>query len=176
MSSIALVFMFALGLAVAASVRVANAVGRRDPVGIRYAGWVAVGLAVLMLTVFALLFTSIPESLAMIYTTEAEVITVAAAAIAMSAFMLIPDGVQAVLMGSLRGMADVWWATLLFFIAFWLVMIPAGYIIGVSLGGGAVGLIQAILLGCVTAAVLLALRFHKVSKRWQDSDTTTERQ
>jgi MATE family multidrug resistance protein len=54
----------------------------------------------------------------------------------------------------------------LFFVAFWLVMIPAGYILGVIWGGGAVGLVQAIMLGCITAAVLLALRFHRVSKRW----------
>jgi MATE family multidrug resistance protein len=166
MSSIALVFMFALGLAVAASVRVANAVGRRDASGIRYAGWVAAGLAAVMLSVFALLFASFPAAVASIYTTEPEVKVVAVAAIAMSAFMLIPDGLQAVLMGSLRGMADVWPATLLFFVAFWLVMIPAGYLLGVSWGGGAVGLVQAIMLGCITAAVLLALRFHRVSKRW----------
>jgi MATE family multidrug resistance protein len=166
MSSIALVFMFALGLAVAASVRVANAVGRLDASGIRYAGWVAAALAAVMLSVFALLFASFPGQVAAIYTSEPEVAAVAAAAIAMSAFMLIPDGMQAVLMGSLRGMAEVWPATLLFFIAFWLVMIPAGYFLGVSRGGGAVGLIQAIMLGCFTAAVLLALRFHYVSKRW----------
>ena len=165
MSSIALVFMFALGFSVAASVRVANAIGRHDGPGIRYAGWVAVGLASIVLASFAAMFMSIPELLAAVYTNEPEVALVAAAALAMSALMLIPDGMQAVLMGALRGMSDVWPAALMFFISFWLVMLPAGYILGVSRGGGAIGLVQAILLGCVTAVILLAVRFHIVSKR-----------
>ena len=99
------------------------------------------------------------------YTSDAEVIVVATAAIALSALVLIPDGYQAVLMGALRGMADVWPATLLFFIAFWLVMMPAGYLFGVRWGGGAEGLVLAMLVGCMTAALLLTLRFIQVSQR-----------
>lgn len=173
MSSIALVFMFALGFSVAASVRVANAVGRRDSAGIRYAGWVAVFLAMLVLAVFAILFISFPEFLAKIYTTDQEVLMAASAALLMSAFLLVPDGMQAVLMGALRGMADVWPATVMFFISFWLVMIPAGYVLGVLWNGGALGLVQAIILGCVTAVILLAIRFHIASKRYVAASTKT---
>ena len=165
MSLIALVFMFALGFSIAASVRVGNAVGRQDVQGIRYAGWVAAGLAIIVLGFWGGLFASIPDLLTVFYTQETEVAVVAVAAITMGALVLVPDGLQAVLMGALRGVADVWPATILYLIAFWLVMVPLAYLLGVYWQGGAVGLVQGIALGCVVAAILLALRFHWVSVR-----------
>jgi len=81
-----------------------------------------------------------------------------------AAFVLVPDGVQGVLMGALRGAADVWPATLLYFIAFWLVMIPSGYYLGVVRGGGAPALMTAVLIGTSVAVVLLAIRFRKITK------------
>jgi MATE family multidrug resistance protein len=165
MTLIALVFMCALGFATAASVRVGNAVGRRDPRGIRMAGWTAAGLAGCILTACGLVFLGIPQWLASIYTSDPAVLAVASSALALSAIVLIPDGLQAVLMGSLRGIADVWPASAMFFVAFWLVMMPLGYYLGVIQNGGAQGLVTAIFAGCVTAAVLLSIRFHIVSGR-----------
>ena len=165
MSLIALVFMFALGFSIAASVRVGNAVGRQDARGVRYAGWVAASLAIVVLALWGGVFATIPELLTVLYTQETDVAVLAAAAIAMSALVLVPDGLQAVLMGALRGVADVWPATVLYFISFWLVMVPLSYLLGVYWQGGAVGLVQGIALGCVVAAILLAGRFHWVSAR-----------
>ena len=165
MTLIALVFMCALGFSTAASVRVGNAVGRRDPRGVRLAGWTAVGLVIIVLSACGLAFISVPEWLVSIYSNDPEVLAVAGSALAIAAIILIPDGVQAVLMGSLRGIADVWPASAMFFIAFWLVMIPLGYLLGVVWGGGAHGLVKAIFAGCITAAVLLAMRFQVVSAR-----------
>ena len=165
MTLIALVFMCALGFSTAASVRVGNAVGRRDQAGVRMAGWTAAGLAVLVLSLGSILFYSAPAGLVAVYSYDPEVLAVAGSALALAALVLIPDGFQAVLMGALRGVADVWPATLMFFVAFWLVMIPLGYLLGVAWGGGAPGLVKAIFAGCVTAAGLLAIRFQKVSGR-----------
>ena len=162
---VALMFMCALGFSTAASVRVGNAVGRRDQAGVRMAGWTAAGLVVVVLSLGSVLFSSVPESLATVYSSDPQVLAVAGSALVLAALVLIPDGLQAVLMGALRGVADVWPATLMFFIAFWLVMIPLGYLLGVAWGGGAPGLVKAIFAGCVTAAGLLAIRFHIVSKR-----------
>src|SRR5262249_15795399 len=45
------VFMLALGLETGTSVRVANAVGRNDQTGLRFAGWVGAGLNIALLAV-----------------------------------------------------------------------------------------------------------------------------
>jgi Na+-driven multidrug efflux pump len=44
-------------------------------------------------------------------------------------------------------------------------MVPAGYLLGVRLGGGAPALVVAIFLGTVCASVLLGLRFRSVCRR-----------
>ncbi|MDX1606478.1 MAG: MATE family efflux transporter [Candidatus Competibacterales bacterium] len=165
MTLIALVFMCAQGFTTAASIRVGNAVGRGDQGGIRTAGWTAVGLSVGMLALFSLLFATYPQALTALYTDDPRVTAVTVAALLVVAWVLVPDGLQAVFNGALRGVGDVWPATGLFLIAFWGVMIPAGYWLGVARGAGAVGLVQAILLGTTVAACCLALRFQIVSRR-----------
>jgi len=82
-----------------------------------------------------------------------------------AALVLVPDGTQAVLMGALRGVADVWPAAGLYLVSFWIVMVPCGYYLGVVRGGGAPALMQSILIGCVLASLLLGWRFHVVSRR-----------
>ncbi len=165
MNLVALAFMCAIGFATAASVRVGNAVGRRDPGGVRRAGWVALGLAVATLAAFGLVFRSIPDALVGVYTSEPAVIAVAIPAVVVAGLILVLDGGQAVLMGALRGAADVWPATALYFAAFWLLMVPTGYLLGVVREGGAPALMAAVGVGCGAAVVALALRFHVVSRR-----------
>ena len=165
MNLLALAFMGAIGLATAASVRVGNAVGRGDSIGVRWAGWVAVGVAGVYLAGFAMLFLLAPAWLAGLYTTDAAVLAIAVPTLLVSAAAAVPDGVQGVLMGSLRGASDVWPATALYMVAFWMVMVPLGYWLGVSREMGAVGLMLSIFAASVAAAVLLGWRFQIVSGR-----------
>ena len=44
-------------------------------------------------------------------------------------------------------------------------MVPCGYYLGVTLGGGAPALMQAIIIGTVLASLLLGWRFNRVSQR-----------
>ena len=165
MNLVALVFMCAIGFGTAASVRVGNAVGRRHREGVRRAGWVAVALAGLVLAGFGVIFFNVPQHLAAVYTSDPEVAAVAIPAIGVAALVLVVDGTQGVLIGALRGAADVWPAVLLYFLSFWLLMAPLGYLLGVSWRGGAPALMAATGIGCLAAAVLLAARFHVVSRR-----------
>ena len=164
MNLVATAFMGAIGFATAASVRVGNAVGRQDAFGTRAAGWIAAGAAAAVLTVLGIAFFAFPGALTAIYASDPGITAVAVPTLLVASLVLVPDGVQAVLMGALRGIADVWPATVLYFVSFWLVMVPCGYYLGVR-GGGAPALMQAILIGCVLASLLLGWRFHAVSRR-----------
>ena len=164
MNLVATVFMGAIGFATAASVRVANAVGRQDAHGARAAGWVAVGAAAAVMVVLGIIFLTIPGLLSAIYASDPRITAVAIPTLFVAAFVLLPDGVQAVLMGALRGTADVWPATALYLISFWGVMVPCGYYLGVTRGGGAPALMEGILIGCLLASALMGWRFHVVSK------------
>ena len=165
MNLLALTFMGAIGLATAASVRVGNAVGRGDPAGVRWAGWAAVGVAAVYLAGGAGVFLLAPAWLTALYTADTAVLAIAVPVMAMCAIAAIPDGVQAVLMGALRGASDVWPATALYVVAFWIVMVPLGYWLAVPRGMGAYGLMVAVAAGATLAAVLLGWRFRVVSAR-----------
>jgi MATE family multidrug resistance protein len=165
MNLVATVFMGAIGFATAASVRVGNAVGRKDARGTRAAGWVAVGATLVIMMFLGAIFLAFPHGLAAIYVSDARLSAVVVPTIVIAAFALLPDGVQAVLMGALRGTADVWPATALYLVSFWLVMVPCGYYLGIVRSGGAPALMQAIIIGTALASVLLGWRFHVVSRR-----------
>ena len=165
MNLLTLAFMGAIGLSTAASVRVGNAVGRGDLAGVRWAGWVAVGVAAVYLAAIAVLFSLVPAGLAALYTADVAVLAIAAPTMVVCAIAAIPDGVQAVLMGALRGASDVWPATLLYVFSFWIVMVPLGYWLAVHQTMGAVGLMMAVIAGASVAAVLLGWRFRLVSAR-----------
>ncbi len=165
MNLVALAFMCAIGFSTAASIRVANANGRRDRLALARAGWVAVMLAAVTMGVIGVGFYGLAPQLASIYTGDPALIDLAAPVIALAALVLLPDGAQGVLVGALRGTADVWPAALRYLLSFWGLMVPLGYTLGVVQGLGAIGLMWAMIAGCVAAAAFLAQRFWLVSRR-----------
>lgn len=162
---LALIYMLTIGLATATAVRVANAVGRQDPVGMGRAGWVGTGLVVALMLVVALLILLGRGGIASLYTSDAAVRSVALAALAIAAWMVIVDGAQGVLMGALRGAADVVVPTAMYFVSFWGLTVPLAYWLGVSAGHGVEGLMWAAFAGLAAATLLLGLRFHGLTGR-----------
>ena len=65
----------------------------------------------------------------------------------------------------MRGAADIWAALLIQFVSFWLICIPACYVLGHALGFRIRGLLWALFLGLVIATLLLIARFRVLSAR-----------
>jgi len=161
----AFVFMLALGLQTATSVRVANAVGRNDQRGIRAAGWVGVGLTAVILGATGLAIWLGRHGLADLFTANPAVQATLISTLAIVAWVGVVDGLQAVLIGATRGVADTTVPTLLQGISFWVIMVPLNYLLGVHLGFGVEGLFYGIGVSLVAASLFLAIRFHLVTKR-----------
>lgn len=160
-----LIFMVGLGIMVAASVRVGNAVGRRDRYGMALAGWTGLGLVLCTMVVISVLLNSNLEWVAGIYSSDTAVLTVAISSLAIIAFIILVDGAQAVMLGALRGAGDVLFPTLFHLISFWVVAVPLAWFLGLHQEMGVRGLFLGMSAGLITAAVLLSLRFHIVSRR-----------
>jgi len=158
-------FMLSLGLATAAAVRVGNAVGRSDRPGVARAGWVAVAMVFGLMLAIGLAIHFLRGEIAAIYTRDAAVTAVALPVLAVLSFLVIFDGVQGVLMGALRGAADVILPTASFAIAFWGCAVPLCYFLGYRLGVGPLGLAWGLVAGLIVADILLGLRFAIVSRR-----------
>jgi MATE family multidrug resistance protein len=161
----ALVYMLALGLSTATAIRVANAVGAGDPIGLRRAGWVGTGLvAALMLTVGLATWWG-REAIALAYTQDPAVVPLAVAALAIAALITLLDGTQGVLIGALRGASDALVPTLIYGLSFWFISLPIAWWFGVRLGQGVPALMWSLFAGLAMATLLLAWRFHGLSTR-----------
>ena len=162
---IGLVFMCAIGTAAASMVRVGNAVGRRNAADVARAGWAGVFFIVCVMACFAGPFLGLDTVLATLYTDDPAVIPAAASLIAICGVILVFDGIQAVLMGALRGVADVWVPPGLQLVSWWCVSVPLGYALAFAFGVGVDGLMWGILAGALTASGLLSLRFLAIARR-----------
>jgi MATE family multidrug resistance protein len=158
-------FMVPLGLSMAITVRVGQAVGRKDIGDARRSGLVGTGLAVGFMSLTALLMATCPHLIAAIYTNNREVHEMAVKLLIMAAIFQIFDGAQISGAAALRGLKDTtipMWITL---VAYWGLGFPLAVILGLVLGGGPQGLWIGLTAGLVVAAVLLNARFLLLTRR-----------
>jgi multidrug resistance protein, MATE family len=161
----AFVFMLALGLQTATSVRVANAVGRNDQIGLRLAGWVGAGLNVGLLAVVGVVIWFTREAIASVFTSNPVVHAPLVSALGLVAVISIADGLQAVLIGATRGVADTVVPTVLQGVSFWAIMVPLSYYLSITAGFGINGLFYGIGISVLAASLLLAGRFALLTRR-----------
>jgi len=162
---IGLAFMCAIGTSSATTVRVGNAIGRGNAIDVSRAGWAGVLIIIVIMLCIMGPYMGLGHALASIYSDDPAVIPVAAGLIAITGLVLVFDGVQAVLMGCLRGSADVWFPSALQLLAWWGLSVPIGWALAFPGGAGANGLMWAVLVGAFAAAVSLGVRFRTISRR-----------
>ncbi|MGB3780219.1 MAG: MATE family efflux transporter [Tunicatimonas sp.] len=165
-------YMVATGLAAAATVRVGNQLGRRDMPNLRRVGNSALLMSTVLMGTSAGIFLLLNDTLPTLYVSEVPVIDLAASLLVIAAFFQVSDGVQAVALGILRGMADVKIPTLITLIAYWGVGLPVAYGLAFPLGWGAPGIWVGLLISLTLAAVFLVLRFRRLSTQRVPSGTT----
>lgn len=156
-------FMFPLGLSSATSVRVSKALGagRRDTLRAIGFGAFAAGFAIM--ACFGVLFGFGGTLIARAFTSEPEVVALAAHLLIVAGLFQLFDGAQVVGAGALRGLSDVKIPTLITFLAYWVLALPGGYALAHFAGLGGVGVWAGLALGLAFAALLLGWRFHRLT-------------
>lgn len=157
-------FMAVLGISVAGSIRVGNAVGKKDIGETRRAGFTASLLGASIMLISGIIFILFRNFLPTLYVNDEVVISYASSLLIIAALFQISDGTQAVGIGILRGLTDVKIPTAITFIAYWIVGLPVGYLLGFTFNLGVQGVWIGLLLGLTTSAILLTLRFNSRSK------------
>jgi len=165
MNILSVVFMCAIGLAIATAVQVGHAVGRGDAAGIRLAGWGGLAVVLVAMSLLGLGLATFGERIAGIYTVDPQVVARARAALSVAAVFLLFAGGQAVLMAASRGLGDIKVPLLVQGISFWLVGVPAADLIGRQMGLGPTGLMLGLLTGVILSSVCLFWRFGAISRR-----------
>jgi MATE family multidrug resistance protein len=167
-------FMVAMGLSVAAMVRVGNQKGLRNFMELRR---IAISIFILGLGlafVFAIFFFTFHKLLPRIYvdmndatnfSDNKEVVLIAAQLLIASAIFQLSDSAQVIILGALRGLQDVRIPTLITFVAYWLIGFPVSYFLGKKEVYGSIGIWIGLLLGLTSAAIMLYIRFNYLTKR-----------
>ena len=161
----AMMFMVPVGLSLAATVRVGNAMGRKDFVSARRCGWVAVCLAMGFMGVSAIVLMLFNHFIASLYTNDVQVIEFASGLLILAAVFQVSDGLQVSTAGALRGMKDTKIPMLLNLLGYWVIGFPMAYILAFPLAYRASGLWWGLIIGLTVTAVCLALRFSRITRR-----------
>lgn len=152
-------FMFYLGFAIAASIRVGNALGRGDNAGIRLAGLAGFTCTAVAISISVAAMIIFREQIPKIYIDDPVVLEMTVPLLVVAAFFQLFDGVQAIGAGVLRGMSDVRIPTVITFVAYWVIGMPAALVCMLIFDWGLEGIWYGLTAGLAFSAVAMSLRF-----------------
>lgn len=157
-------YMMASGIASAATIKTGNNFGKKNFNDLRQSAIASYHVIILFMSVTAILFIVANNLLPYIYTEDKAVINIAAQLLIIAGFFQLFDGTQVVGLGVLRGMGDVNIPTIITFVAYWIIGIPLGYLLGIKLDLGVNGIWYGLTFGLLTASILLFFRFQNKTR------------
>lgn len=162
-------YMVPYSLAMALTVRVGYTIGRRRVFRLRRVIRTGLVLALTGSVCTCLLVALFAREIAMLYSVDPAVQTLAATLLVFAAIFQLPDAMQVNCGGILRGCKDTRVPLLLMLLAYWGIGLPLGYGLGLArLGGlepGPQGFWIGLICALATAAVLLGLRVRVMLRR-----------
>ena len=161
-------FMVHIGLSQAATVRAGRALGRNDEAGLRRGGVVAFGLSGAFVVFTVILFLAIPELLISGFIDPDEpqrpaLLAIGVSLLAVAALFQAVDALQVMALGLLRGVQDTAVPMVMAVVSYWIIGLPASYVLAFQWGLGPVGLWLGLVVGLSVAAVLMSWRFWRGS-------------
>ncbi|MCK1593320.1 MATE family efflux transporter [Bradyrhizobium sp. 164] len=162
--------MIAFGISMAVAVRVGHAVGRSDGSGIQRAGLAAILLGTLIAALLTVAVIVARFEIAELFLDKSAgdadaTIGLTAELLIVAASLFVTDAAQSIAAGGLRGLKDTRVPLLFVGIAYWLIGFSLGYVLGLKIGLGAIGIWIGLSIGTTIYAGLLVLRFHLLASR-----------
>ena len=162
-------YMVALGVGVAAMIRVGN---QRGMMNFRKLREVAISTLLLIIIIdffFCLIFLIFNDLLPLLYLDPSdpsnlndvnEVLTIASKLLIVAGVFRLFDGIQAVVLGALRGMQDVNKPAIIIFFSYGILGFPISYFLGFHTSLAIVGIWIGLLSGLFFSSLFLFLRFN----------------
>ncbi|ABN77525.1 MATE family efflux transporter [Cereibacter sphaeroides] len=160
----ALAFMVHVGISNAATIRTGRADGAGNTEGLRDGAKVAILLSLGFGLVMVAIFLLFPGPIIALFLDRAnpefdEIVAFGSVLLAFAALFQIADAMQVIALGLLRGLRDTQVPMWLASFSYWMVGIPASYVLGFPMGLGGPGLWLGLVVGLTLAAILLMTRF-----------------
>ncbi|TKG95907.1 MATE family efflux transporter [Puteibacter caeruleilacunae] len=161
-----LTFMIISGISSGTTIRVAHQFGAKSYEEMRFAAFASIHMVIAIMSVAAIAFVLLKDQIPYLFTSDPQVISVAASLIVIAAIFQVFDGIQVVSLGALRGLADVKIPMYFAFCCYIVVSLGISYLFAFVLGFGPRGIWFGFVGGLGLAAVLMITRFRKVSKKY----------
>lgn len=163
-----LMFVVPLSIGVATTIRVGFRLGQGSAEQAKVAAWTAQGVGIGMACVTALFTISFREQIAQLYTDDPAVVTMAAQLMLLAAIYQFSDSVQVIGSGILRGYKDTRSIFFITFIAYWLLGLPFGYLLGMTdlvvPAMGPAGFWIGFIIGLTSAAIMMIWRILRLQR------------
>ena len=160
-----LTFMVALGLSVAATIRIGNQKGLNDYKNLKRIAISIFLITILIELIFALIFIIFSDLLPWLYLENnnnfdvLETVSLASKLLIIVALFQIFDGIQIVAQGVLRGIQDVKIPSMICFLSYIIFGVPIMIYLGLYTHLKATGVWIGFLIGLIIASILLSIRF-----------------
>ena len=167
-------YMVALGVGVAAMIRVGNQRGMMNFKKLREVALSTLLLIIIIDIFFCFIFLTFNDYLPLLYLDSSdpsgfndvsEVLKIASNLLIVAGVFQLFDGIQAVVLGSLRGMQDVIKPAIIIFFSYGILGFPISYTLGFYTSLGMVGIWIGLLSGLFFSSLFLFLRFNYLSKK-----------
>lgn len=164
-----LLFTLPMSISVAATIRVSSLVGARACLEAFAAAKASVYLAIITAAINIIVLLGFTETIAMIYTDNAVVIELAITLLIYAAMFQLADAFVVPVQGALRGYKDTRLPLLYAVLAYWVIALPLGYILGLTdlivPSMGAEGFWISLVVGLVISGVLMTSRLYSIGRK-----------
>ncbi len=159
-------FMPGVGVGAAVQTLVGQSLGRGDPRGARRSSWYGVGLSMVFMGLFGVIFLWAPESLMRLFSPSEELIAAGVPILRLMGLVQLIDAVGLTLAGALRGAGMTRAVMMVDIITGFGLLPPLAYLFGIVLNGGLMGAWLALLTWFTLYAVGMILIF--VKSNWEE--------
>ena len=153
-------FLLMMGLATAVSVLVSNSYGRKDMQAVKEYAAKGYFMILSVSVFFCILIYIFRHQVIGMFTDSPEVAATALSLLFVLFSYQFGDGLQLCFCNALRGIQDVKPIMLMAFVSYYLIAIPAAYMLGFKAGLGAVGIWLGFPVGLTVAGIFYSLRFR----------------
>jgi MATE family multidrug resistance protein len=165
-------YMIPLGLSIAISARVGFFAGCGQHQAFEHSAKIGILLAMTLASFSAIGMWLFSHSLVLLYTNDLKVLSIASGLLSLAAIFQWSDALQVSISGALRGLKDTQIPMVISAIAYWLLGFPSGFYLAEKLGLGVSGYWIGIIIGLSAAALMLLIRWLKITKRYYNPTNT----
>lgn len=158
-------FMVPLALSSAITIRTGHALGAANAQAARFAGIIGISMCGVFMLASATFLLVFRNAVVTLYTTDVSVQAIAISLLLMAAIFQVADGIQIGAAGALRGYKDTRVPMVINMFSYWVLAFPLAYAAAIPLQMAPMYIWAGFVLGLTVAAVLLSVRYHRVSAR-----------